>query len=64
MDEAFVTRVDQELVVLDRLLHANFDDSSTLQETSGFVSRFWFFLKQFRLGVALTIAAFLFLWMI
>jgi len=63
MDDAFVARVDQELVGLDRLLHANFDES-TMQETSGFLSRLWFFVKQFRLGVALMIATFLFLWMV
>jgi uncharacterized membrane protein (GlpM family) len=63
MDDAFVARVDQELVGLDRILHANFDES-TMQETSGFLSRLWFFVKQFRLGVALTIAVFVFLWMV
>ncbi len=63
MDEAFVTRVDQELTLLDRALHANFDESS-MQDASGFVSRCWFLLKHNRLGVAIAIAVFLFLWML
>jgi hypothetical protein len=63
MDDAFVTRIDQELASLDRILHANYDESA-LPGPSGMASRCWFLFKQFRLGIAVTIAVFLFLWML
>jgi hypothetical protein len=63
MDEAFVAHVDHELGGLDRILHANFD-ASTMQGPTGFLSRCWFLLKQFRLGIAVTIAVCLFVSML
>ena len=63
MDDAFVAQVDRELAVLDRLLHSNYDESS-MQGPSDMTARCWLLLKQFRVGIAITIAVFLFLWML
>lgn len=63
MDDAFVARVDHELAGLDRILNSNCDES-TMQVTAGLLPRFWFVVRQFRLGIAVTVAMFLFLWML
>jgi len=61
MDDAFVAHVEHELTGLDRLLHAQFDES-VLPETSGWLSRCWFFCRQFRLGIAVLVVLCIFLW--
>jgi hypothetical protein len=63
MDDAFVAHVDRELAGLDRVLHAQFDES-TVPGGAGLASRVWFYLRQFRLGIAVTVALCLFLWML